>query len=78
MVGQAKVNSGVAQHYGDDADNGFENDNSSKANEATPRSAPTIYNVTLVGDPDGPESDNGMLIREGAAGMYAKFHCHWF
>lgn len=63
----------VAQHYGDDADNGFENDNSSKNNEATPRSAPTIFNVTLVGDPDGPESDNGMLIREGAAGMYANF-----
>ena len=63
----------VAQHYGDDADNGFENDNSSKNNEATPRSAPTIFNVTLVGDPNGPESDNGMLIREGAAGMYANF-----
>lgn len=63
----------VAQQYGDDADNGFENDNSSKDNEATPRSAPTIYNVTLVGDPDGPESDNGMLVREGAAGMYANF-----
>ena len=63
----------VAQQYGDDADNGFENDNSSKNNEATPRSAPTIYNVTLVGDPDGPESDNGMLIREGAAGTYANF-----
>ena len=63
----------VAQQYGDDADNGFENDNSSKANEATPRSAPTIYNVTLVGDPVGPESDNGMLIREGAAGTYANF-----
>ena len=63
----------VAQQYGDDADNGFENDNSSKNNEATPRSAPTIFNVTLVGDPEGPESDNGMLIREGAAGMYANF-----
>lgn len=63
----------VAQQYGDDADNGFENDNSSKNNEATPRSAPTIYNVTLVGDPSGPESDNGMLIREGAAGTYANF-----
>lgn len=63
----------VAQQYGDDADNGFENDNSSKNNEATPRSAPTIYNVTLVGDPDGPKSDNGMLVREGAAGMYANF-----
>ena len=63
----------VAQQYGDDADNGFEVDNSSKDNEATPRSAATIYNVTLVGDPSGPESDNGMLIREGAAGMYANF-----
>ena len=63
----------VAQQYGDDADNGFENDNSNKNNEATPRSAPTIYNVTLVGDPDGPDSDNGMLIREGAAGIYANF-----
>ena len=63
----------VAQHYGDDADNGFEVDNSSKDNEATPRSAATIYNVTLVGDPAGPESDNGMLIREGAAGTYANF-----
>lgn len=63
----------VAQQYGDDADNGFENDNSSKNNEAKPRSAPTISNVTLVGDPSGLESDNGMLIREGAAGMYANF-----
>lgn len=63
----------IAQQYGDDADNGFEVDNSSKNNEATPRSNATIYNVTLVGDPSGPESDNGMLIREGAAGTYANF-----
>ncbi|MYA98462.1 hypothetical protein F4X90_02100, partial [Candidatus Poribacteria bacterium] len=63
----------VVQQYGDDADNGLEVDNSSKDNEATPRSAATLYNVTLVGDPSGPESDNGMLIREGAAGMYANF-----
>lgn len=64
----------AAQQYGDDADNGFENDNSSKNNEAVPRSSPTIFNVTLVGDlTGGPESDNGMLIREGAAGIYANF-----
>ena len=63
----------VAQQYGDDADNGFEVDNSSKDNEATPRSAATIFNVTLIGDPTGPESDNGLLIREGAAGTYANF-----
>ena len=63
----------VVQQYGDDADNGFEVDNSSKDNEATPRSAATIYNATLVGDPSGTESDNGMLIREGAAGTFANF-----
>lgn len=63
----------VVQQYGDDADNGFEVDNSSKDNEATPRSAATIYNATLIGDPAGPESDNGMLIREGAAGTFANF-----
>lgn len=63
----------VVQQYGDDADNGFEVDNSSKDNEATPRSAATIYNATLVGDPAGPESDSGMLIREGAAGTFANF-----
>ena len=63
----------VVQQYGDDADNGFEVDNSSKDNEAQPRSAATIYNATLVGDPAGPESDNGMLIREGAAGTFANF-----
>ena len=63
----------VVQQYGDDADNGFEVDNSNKDNEAQPRSAATIYNATLVGDPAGPESDNGMLIREGAAGMFANF-----
>lgn len=68
----------IAQHRGDDADNGFENDNSSKDNEALPRSNPTIYNVTLVGDPQGPESDTGMLVREGAAGTYRNFIVHGF
>ena len=70
---QGKAQFLVVQQYGDDADNGFEVDNSSKNNEATPRSAATIYNATLVGDPSGPESDNGMLIREGAAGTFANF-----
>ena len=63
----------VAQQYGDDADNGFEVDNSDTNNEAQPRSAATIYNVTLIGDPAGLKSDNGMLIREGAAGIFANF-----
>jgi hypothetical protein len=58
----------IAQQWGDDADNGFEADNEGDNNDATPRSNPTIYNVTLVGDPGGPESDTGMLLREGTAG----------
>jgi hypothetical protein len=63
----------VAQQYGDDADQGFENDNNGENNDLEPRSAGKVYNFTLVGDPDfdlGDESDIGMLIREGAAGDY--------
>ncbi len=60
----------IGQQRGDDADNGLEVDNSKKDNEAKPRSNATVYNVTLVGDPKGPESANGMLLREGTAGIF--------
>ena len=63
----------VAQQHGDDADNGFEADNEGDNNEAMPRSNPTIYNVTLVGDPNGPESDTGLLLREGTAATLRNF-----
>ena len=66
----------VAHQRGDDADNGFEADNNGSNNDLLPRSNPTIYNVTLVGDPDsaeGGESDDGMLIREGTAGTIRNF-----
>ena len=63
----------VAQQHGDDADNGFESDNEGDNNEAMPRSNPTIYNVTLVGDPNGPESDTGLLLREGTAATLRNF-----
>ncbi|MDY6973117.1 MAG: T9SS C-terminal target domain-containing protein [Thermodesulfobacteriota bacterium] len=58
----------VAQQSGDDADQGIEADNLEEDHNATPRSAPTIYNMTLIGDPDtneGDESDKGMLLRRG-------------
>jgi hypothetical protein len=61
----------VAQQRGDDADRGIEADNNGNNNDLLPRSNPTIYNVTLVGDPDldqGRESTNGMTLREGTAG----------
>lgn len=65
---QGKAQFIVAQQYGDDADNGFEMDNSGEDNTATPYSNPQIYNFTLIGAPDGPESDDGILLREGTKG----------
>jgi hypothetical protein len=66
----------IVHQRGDDADNGWEADNNGSNNDLLPRSSPTIYNVTLVGDPDsteGGESDDGMLIREGTAGTIRNF-----
>jgi hypothetical protein len=63
----------IAQQYGDDADQGFENDNNAENNDLEPRTNGKVYNFTLVGDPDfdlGDESDIGMLIREGTSGRY--------
>ena len=66
----------IALQSGDDADQGIEADNSADNNNLTPRSNPTLYNVTLVGDPDsneGSESDVGMLLREGTAATIRNF-----
>lgn len=60
----------VAQQYGDDADQGMECDNNGEDNTAEPYSNPQIYNFTLIGDPNGPESDIGMLLREGTKGKW--------
>jgi len=62
----------VVQQRGDDTDNGIEADNNGNNNDLVPRSAPTLYNITLVGDPTqnfGPESTDGMRLREGTAGV---------
>jgi len=59
----------VVQQKGDEADRGIEADNLDKANDSTPRSNPTLYNMTLVGDPsEGSTSNRGMTIRRGTAG----------
>ena len=66
----------IAMQMGDDADNGFESDNNGDNNDLTPRSDPTLYNVTLIGDPydfPGDESDIGMLLREGTAATIRNF-----
>lgn len=66
----------IAQQRGDDADRGIEADNNGNNNDLLPRSNPTIYNLTLVGDPDfneGPESTRGLTLREGTAGTIRNF-----
>ncbi|MEL7488604.1 MAG: hypothetical protein AAGJ87_15475, partial [Pseudomonadota bacterium] len=55
----------VVQQPGDD--NGIEGDNNGDtSNDALPRSAPRISNITLIGD--GPGSGEGIQLREGTAG----------
>ncbi|MCY4626881.1 MAG: hypothetical protein OXE58_04840 [Acidobacteria bacterium] len=64
----------IAQQRGDDADQGIEADNNGENNDLTPRSSPTLYNLTLIGDPDtdqGDESDIGILLREGTSAEIA-------
>ncbi len=66
----------VAVQRGDDADQGLEADNNGDNNTLLPRSDPRIYNVTLIGAPtdaDGDESDIGLLLREGTAGLLCNF-----
>lgn len=61
----------VVQQRADNADRGIEADNNGNNNDLLPRSNPTIYNITLLGDRSttyGPESTNGMTLREGTAG----------
>ena len=71
-----RVQYAVVQQSGDDADNGIEADNNANNNDLLPRSNPTIFNLTMIGDPDtldGNESDDGMEIREGTAATIRNF-----
>jgi hypothetical protein len=61
---------------GDDADTGIEADNNEFNNELLPRSSPTLYNMTLCGDPTtrfGADSTRGVLLRRGTAGELRNF-----
>ncbi len=61
----------VALHQrGDDADNAIEADNNEFNNNALPRANPTIYNITMCGDPDrneGAEGPRAANFRRGTA-----------
>lgn len=71
----------VVQQRGDDTDMGIEADNHGSNHNLLPRSQPTIFNVTLVGDPTtewGAESTNCMRLRVGTAGVIRNFICTGF
>jgi hypothetical protein len=71
-----KVQFAVVQQRGDEADAGMECDNSGENHNLTPRSAPKMANVTLIGAPDpatGPGSTRGILLRVGTHGQFRNF-----
>jgi hypothetical protein len=71
----------VGVQRGDEADQGIEADNNAENNDLTPRSNPTLFNITLIGDPDfneGDASDLGMLLREGTAATIRNFIVYGF
>jgi len=57
------------QHPGAGANNGIEADNLEGDEDSLPRSTPTIYNVTLIGNGDGADCGDGLLLRRGTAGV---------
>ena len=63
---------------GDDADNGIEADNNEFNNELTPTANPQIYNITICGDPTGPESPRAVLFRRGTAVTFRNFLIYGF
>jgi len=67
---RGSVQFAVVQQKADDADQGLECDSLGKDPSASPRANPTLYNLTVVGDPSdtyGDESDIGILLRAGTA-----------
>ncbi len=68
---QGKAQHIVLQQYDDAGDQGIEADNNAENNDQTPRSGPTLSNLTIIGSPSSTASDLGILLREGTA---AKIH----
>lgn len=65
-----RVQFAVIQQHPDAGDNAFEGDNNGSNHEASPRSEPTFYNVTLVGAGNTQKRHRGMVIREGSGGHF--------
>jgi hypothetical protein len=60
----------VIQQDPTEADSGFEwNNQTGGDDDASPRSAPTVYNATLIGGNDSTGTQNGLTLRGGTAGI---------
>ena len=68
---QGRLQYAVVQQWLGVGDNGIEADNNGDMDgalrDASPRSKPTLSNLTLIGSPQSDSSDYGMLLREGTA-----------
>ena len=60
----------IIQQHKDTGDNAFEGDNQQNNEDAKPRSAPSIYNATLISHIDSPEKHRAMVIRRGSGGQF--------
>ncbi len=64
----------VQQDGGTEATNGIEADNNANNHDLTPRSNPTLFNFTLIGDRDSRTANSfGAILREGTAGRLVNF-----
>jgi hypothetical protein len=72
----------IVQQSATAGDKGFESDNNGSSMDATPRSAPTIYNATLIGSNAEPgaafKTQGAMHLREGTAGIMKNFIIAYF
>ena len=67
---QGRVQFALIQQYPDAGENAFEGDSNGNDHQASPRSEPTFYNVTLAGASKGSSQNRGMVLRGGTGGHF--------
>tara|TARA_R110002073_G_scaffold336545_2_gene535029 strand:+ start:5496 stop:7166 length:1671 start_codon:yes stop_codon:yes gene_type:complete len=70
MGWRGRVQFMVIEQYSSVGDNAFEGDNNKNQPDALPRSAPTIYNATLVSPRSREKHHRAMTIRHGSGGEF--------
>lgn len=73
MGWQGRVQFLIIEQYASVGDNAFEGDNNKKSPDATPRSAPQIYNATLVSPRSREKHHRAMTLRHGTGGEFRNF-----